>query len=139
MSATVPDPRFHLDDFARTCLNEHGDGYRAGIQWMATHPGKTEVAAVARVWRDLWDGGPTGCETRYYNADEFESFIDYLDGGPYELRVFNGITAMAELNRAQRTAYPAWPERAFAISFDSTHLLGFANACNDALRMGANR
>ncbi|MGW4411180.1 hypothetical protein ACWEJ6_44615 [Nonomuraea sp. NPDC004702] len=139
MTMLKPDPNFHLDEFAKTALHEHADGYRAAILWLATSPPKHEVAAVARIWRDLHDGGPTGCETRHLNADEYPSFIDYHRGGPNELLVIDGEQEMAEINAAQGTNYPAWPKRAFAVSFDQSYILGFANACATALNMGASR
>lgn len=137
MTATKPDPDFHLDDFSKTCLHEHADGFRAAILWLATHPPKHEVAFVARLWRELHDGGVTGCDTTYHNADDFGSFIDFLRGSPYEREVFDGIQEMAEINAEQGTNFPAWPKRAFAVSFDSTYVLGFAAACNTAIKMGS--
>lgn len=139
MTATMPDPNFRLDDFGKTCLNEHADGFRAGILWLATHPPRHEVACVARIWRELHDGGVTACDTTYHNADDFSSFIDFLRGGPYELYVFDGVKEMAEVNASQGTSYAPWPKRAFAVSFDSTYVLGFGAACNTAIKMGGNR
>lgn len=139
MTMLKPDPSFHLDDFAKTCMQEHADGYRAAILWLATSPAWGEVSSIARIHRDLHDGGFTGCDTRYYDADHFGEFIDYLRGGPHELLVIDGEQEMADINAAQGTNYPAWPKRAFAVSFDSTYLLGFANACNTALKMGSGR
>lgn len=139
MTVLKPDPNFRLDPFARTCLDEHADGFRSGTLWLATSPPWGEVSSVARIWRDLHDGGLTGCDTRYYDADHYGSFIEYLRGGPHEPRVIDGEQEMREINEAQGTNFPAWPKRAFAVSFDSTFLLGFADACNTALRMGASR
>lgn len=139
MTSTIPDPRFRLDDFARTCLDEHADGYRAGVLWLATSPAWREVSSVSHIHRDLHDGGSTGCDTRYYDADHYGGFIDYLRGGPYEPEVIDGEQEMREINQAQGTDYPAWPKRAFSVSFDSTHILGFAAACHTALKMGSNR
>lgn len=139
MTATKPDPDYHLDGFAKSCLHEHADGFRAAILWLATHPPKHEVAFVARIWRELHDGGVTGCDTTYHNADDFGSFIDFLRGSPYEPEVIDGEQEMAEINAEQGTNFPAWPKRAFSIGFDSTYVLGFAAACNTAIKMGGHR
>lgn len=139
MSMLIPDPTFRLDSFARTSLDEHADGYRAGVLWLATSPPCREVSSVSHIHRDLHDGGSTGCDTRYYNADYYGSFIEYLRGGPYEPEVIDGEQEMREINQAQGTDYPAWPKRAFSVSFDSTYVLGFADACNTVLKMGADR
>jgi len=139
MTELMPDPRFHLDDFARTCLNESADGYRAGVLWLATCPPWAEVSSVDQIHRDLHDGGATGCDSRHYNADHYGSFIDFLRHGPYEPQVIDGEAEMAAINEAQGTDYPAWPKRAFSVSFDCTFLLGFAAACHTALKMGSDR
>ena len=139
MTSLMPEQRFHLDEFAQTCLNEFGDGFRAGAIWLSSGPEFGEVTSVSQIWRDLGDGGHTGCDSRYYNADHVRSFIDYLRSGPYEPEVIDGEQEMAEVNAEQGTDFAPWPKRAYAVSFDSTFLLGFAYAANTALKMGTDR
>lgn len=132
---TTPDMQFRLDDFARTHLAEHGDGWRLGLLWLATAPPAHEVNAVARIHRDLRDGGLTGCDTVYYDATHAPHFIDYLRGTPHEREIYDGPAEMAEINARQGTNFPAWPKEAFAVSFDSAFVLGFAAVCYAAARM----
>lgn len=139
MNRRIFDRNFQLDDFARMCLNEHADGYRAAVLWLATSPPWREVSSVARIWRDLHDGGYSGCDTAYYNADDYGGLIDYLRGGPHEPRILDGEQEMREINAAQGTDHPLWPRRAFAVSFDSSFLLGLAACCNAALKAGTQR
>lgn len=134
MTATV-DPNYHLDAFSRTALEEHGDGWRSATQWLATGPARIEVIAVARIWRDLHDGGFSGCDTATYDATHCPSFIEWLKGSPNRIQVFDGVEEMAAINMRQGTNYPAWPKRAFSVSFDSGFWLGFAAACDTAVRM----
>ncbi|MER7363595.1 hypothetical protein [Nonomuraea wenchangensis] len=139
MTSLMPDDRFHIDQFALTCLNEFGDGFRAGVIWLSSRPPFGEVTSVADFWRDLGDGGHTGCDSRYYDATHVPTFIDYLRGGPYEIEVIDGEEEMREINSAQGTNFPAWPKQAYSVSFDSTYVLGFAYACFTILKMGHGR
>ncbi|MFI6477380.1 hypothetical protein ACIBH1_05570 [Nonomuraea sp. NPDC050663] len=132
---TTADPVYTLDGFARSSLLEHSDGWRAAIAWLATSPARLEVINVARIWRDLHDGGYTGCDTVTYDAKTFPGLISFLEDTPSEIHVFNGVKEMADINRRQGTNYAPWPKKAFNVSFDSGFLLGFAAACDTAMRM----
>lgn len=135
MTDTTPDLKFRLDDFIRTHLAEHGDGWRLGLHWLATEPPKDEVLRVARIYRELHDGGVTGCDTMVLDATHYPTFIDFLKDSPHERLVENGIEEMAEINERQGTDYPSWPARCFAVSFDESFLIGFADVVNTAARV----
>lgn len=135
MTMAKPDMRFQLDDFARTHLAEHGDGWRLALHWLATTPEKAEVSRVAKIARDLHNGGISGCDTYYYDATHFPSFLAFLKDTPHEREIYDGVEEMHEINKRQGTNYPAWPKQAFAVSFDSAFVLGFAAACLAAVGM----
>ncbi|MFI6299564.1 hypothetical protein ACIBEJ_48775 [Nonomuraea sp. NPDC050790] len=135
MTALQPDQHYSLDDFRHTWLAEEGDGWRAAILWLATSPTRHEVSEVARIHRDLHDGGVTGCDTAHYDATRYPTFLEFLRGSPHEREITDGGAEMADLNARQGTWYPAWPKECFTVSFDEAYLLGFAAACNTAVRM----
>lgn len=132
---TTPDLSFRLDDFGKTWLAEHGDGFRLGIHWLNTNPRKDEVHRVARIHRELHDGGVTGCDTLPLDADLYPTFLDFLKDTPHEREIFDGVQEMAEINAHQGTNYPAWPKRAFMVSFDATFIIGFAAAAAMAVKL----
>lgn len=135
MTATTPDLSFRLDDFGRTWLSEHGDGYRLAVHWLGTGPQRDEVHRVARIHRELHDGGVTGCDTLPLDADYFPTFLAFLKDTPHEREIEDGVEAMAEINAAQGTNYPAWPRRCFMVSFDEAFMLGFAAAAAMAVKL----
>ncbi|MEU7741997.1 hypothetical protein [Nonomuraea sp. NPDC049158] len=128
-------PEWEIDDFAKTWLLQHADGFRSGTLWLATKPPKTEVYEVAKIYRDLHDGGFSGTDSAYYDATHVPGFLDYLKGSPYEREVFDGVAEMADINTRQGTNFPAWPKEAFGVGFDDSFMLGFANACYVAVKM----
>lgn len=133
-STTTPSPRFHLDPDSRTWMTEHVDGYLLGLLWLTTAPEKVEVVRVACIHRNLHDGGITGCDTLPLDADHFPDFLAFLSGTPRERTIEDGVEAMAAVNAEQGTNFPAWPKRCFTVSFDEAFLLGFAAACNTAVK-----
>lgn len=128
-------PEWEIDDFAKTWLLQHADGFRSGTLWLATKPPKTEVYEVAKIYRDLHDGGFSGTDSAYYDATHVPGFLDFLKGSPYEREVFDGGAEMADINKRQGTNFPAWPKEAFGVGFDDSFMLGFANACYVAVKM----
>jgi hypothetical protein len=127
-------PEWEIDDFVKTWLLQHADGFRAGTLWLATNPPKTEVHEVAKIHRDLHDGGFSGTDSAYYDATLVPNFLDYLRGSPAQREVFDGVAEMDDINRRQGTSYPAWPKQAYGVGFDDAHMLGFANAVYVAVK-----
>lgn len=129
MTTTTPNLHFQLHDDGRMWLQEYADGFRAGVQWLASAPTKDEVHRVARIHIDLRDGGITGCDSLALDADHFPALLAFLHDGPYQREIEDGAAAMAAINARQGTHYPAWPDRCFHISFDEAYLLGLSAAC----------
>ena len=130
-------PQWEIDDFAKTWLLQHADGFRAGTMWLATNPLKTEVHEVAKIYRDLHDGGFTGTDSCTYDATLVPGFLDYLKGSPNEREIYDGIEEMRDINKRQGTDYPlnTWPKEAYGVGFDDAFMLGFSNAVYVAVKM----
>ncbi|WP_214322067.1 hypothetical protein [Nonomuraea sediminis] len=135
MTATTPDQHYRLDDFGKTWLSEQADGWRAALQWLATSPYQHEVTEVAKIHRDLKDGGFTGCDIASYDATRYPAFLEFLKGSPYERKIIDGVAEMSDINSRQGTSYPAWPKECFFVGFDEAYILGFAAACWTAVKM----
>ena len=135
MTVTPISPALvHTDDETVSYFDGYVEGIQAGLDWLKTHPTRSEAQQIAQLHTEIRAGGDGESSGYWHNADIFPTFVPFMEREQY-LTVINGPAYSAECAADPNIAYPTrieW-ERAFFFHSDSGFWQGLCHAVHYAI------